>query len=428
MASIHKRTTRKGETRYDVKWRVDGTPRQRTFRRSVDAATFKREVEQQRLTGVSFDPKRSEMTLADYADQWLPSRRKLDGRPLAPRTLEMYRYELDRFILPTLGRYELGEIRVGHVKEWHTRLADTVSPMQAAKAYRLLRVIMNTAIEDERIISSPCKIRGAGVERSPERPFVDAEIVLQLADAIEHRYRALVLLAGFGGLRLGELLGLRRQDLRLETSQVRVEVQAVELKNGDRIVTAPKTDAGRRSVSVPTTVSAALAEHLDRYTGPAPDDPVFTGPLSDGLRRATFYTAWKRAVDATGQRGIHLHDLRHAAGTLAAQQGATQRELMARLGHASPVAAQRYQHAAERRDAVIADALQAVIDAAARVGEPQERPLPNPAFSGPAGYSRDETSETPFEASKEDPENTLPPGVLPRASDGNRTRVLSLGS
>lgn len=128
---------------------------------------------------------------------------------------------------------------------------------------------------------------------------------------------------------------------------------------------------------------------MARFTGPRPDDPVFTGPLSEGLRRATFYTEWKKAMMATGQTGLHLHDLRHAAGTLAAQHGATQRELMARLGHASPAAAQRYQHAAERRDAVIADALQAVIDAASRLKEPEPRPLLNPSVSGVEGFWRD---------------------------------------
>jgi integrase len=113
---------------------------------------------------------------------------------------------------------------------------------------------------------------------------------------------------------------------------------------------------------------------------------VFTGPPSEGLRRAAFYTEWKRAMIATGQTGLPLHDLRDAAGTLAAQQGATQRELTARLGHASAAAAQRYQHAAERRDAVLADALQAVIDGASRLKEPEPRPLLNPSVSGVEGF------------------------------------------
>ena len=340
----------------------------------------------------------------------------------------MYRYQLDRFIVPALGHRAIGDIRVGDVRTWHARIADEVSPLQAAKSYRLLRAMLNTAVEDERIPVNPCRIRGGGVERSPERPFVDAEIVLRLSDAIEDRYRALVLLAGFGGLRLGELLGLRRCDVLADRSQVRVAVQAVELKSGERIVTAPKTDAGSRTVSLPTSVTAALVRHIDRYTGPDLDDPVFTGPLSEGLRRATFYTAWSRAVTACGQRGLHLHDLRHAAGTLAAQQGATQRELMARLGHSSPAAAARYQHAAERRDAVIADALQAVIDAAGRLPNPVSRPqLDNADF--PAALSTRYVGPDGASAFVlEDPENGPLPGLSSRASDGNRTRVLSLGS
>ena len=428
MAHIQKRKLASGEVRYDVRWRVNGKFRQRAFKRSADATTFLREVERQDLTGVSYDPKRAEMTLRAYAEEWLPARRKVDGRPLAPKTIEWYRYALDRFVLPPLGDSALGDIRVGHVRQWHCHIADTVSPMQAAKAYRLLRVILNTAVEDERIITNPCKIRGAGVERSPERPFVDAEVVLQIAQAIDRRYSALLLLAGFGGLRLGELLGLRRRDVLCDQSQVRVELQAVELRHRERIITPPKTAAGRRTVWLPASVNTALAEHLARFTGPGPDDPVFTGPLSEGLRRATFYTEWKKAIAATGQTGLHLHDLRHAAGTLAAQQGATMRELMARLGHASPAAAQRYQHAAERRDAVIADALQTVIDAASRIVEPSPRSQPDPSVSRVEGFWRDFPAEGTEHTLSGDPESDPLPGVLRRASDGNRTRVLSLGS
>lgn len=321
----------------------------------------------------------------------------------------------------------LGEIRVGHVRQWHTQIAERVSPMQAAKAYRLLRVIMNTAVEDERIATSPCKIRGASVERCSERPLVDAEVVLRIVAAIEDRYSALVLLAGFGGLRLGELLGLRRSDILADLSQVRVRMQVVELKSGERIETPPKTAAGRRTVFLPLAVIEALSDHMAAFTGPDAEDPVFTGPLSEGLRRATFYTAWARAVQDVGERGLHLHDLRHAAGTMAAQQGATMRELMARLGHASSAAALRYQHAAERRDAVIADALQTVIDAARAAGEHRNDRTESPASKSAAGWMRDASPDGPDPDTPSGAKNRLPPALLPRASDENRTRVLSLG-
>ncbi len=80
-----------------------------------------------------------------------------------------------------------------------------------------------------------------------------------LARAIDPRYRALVLLAGFGGLRLGELLAPKANDFDPECGIVRVEKQAVELRDGTRIVTAPKTEAIRRVVHLPAAVSGALS-------------------------------------------------------------------------------------------------------------------------------------------------------------------------
>jgi integrase len=89
------------------------------------------------------------------------------------------------------------------------------------------------------------------VERSPERPFIDAEIVLRLAAVIDERYCALVLLAGFGGLRLGEVLGLRRRDIDPAHSQVRVEQQTVELRGGERITPPPRPTPAAGSSTCP---------------------------------------------------------------------------------------------------------------------------------------------------------------------------------
>ena len=73
---------------------------------------------------------------------------------------------------------------------------------------------------------------------------------------------------------------------------------------------------------------------------------------------------WLPAAKAAGLAGLRFHDLRHTAGTLAARTGATTKELMARLGHASPQASMIYQHAAEDRDRRIADGLDAMAEEA----------------------------------------------------------------
>ena len=95
-----------------------------------------------------------------------------------------------------------------------------------AKAYRLLKAIMNTAVDDGRIRRNPCRIKGASQETSPERPVLTVAQVYALAEAIDRRYRALVLLAAFGSLRWGELAALRRSDIDLTNRTIRVDSAA----------------------------------------------------------------------------------------------------------------------------------------------------------------------------------------------------------
>ena len=72
------------------------------------------------------------------------------------------------------------------------------------------------------------------------------------------------------------------------------------------------------------------------------------------MRRATLYTAWRRATSSVGITGLRFHDLRHTGNTLAAATGASTKELMSRMGESSSRAALIHQHATQDRDAVIA--------------------------------------------------------------------------
>ena len=284
----------------------------------------------------------------------------MKGRPLAPKTLELYRVLLRAHIEPTFSSRQLGAITPGAVRRWHAKVSSDSSAMSAAKSYRLLRAILATAVADGLIQANPCRVRGAGMERSVERPIVGPELVLELADAIGARWNVLVLLAGFGGLRLGELLALRRRHVDLAAGTVTVEEQMVSLDGGRRLLTEPKTEAGRRVVALPHLVLDSLAEHLDGI-GEDPDSLLFPAAGGGLLPTTTFYKHWRRARHQVGHDELHLHDLRHAAGTLAAWTGATERELMARLGHANPAASRRYQHAARDRDRAIAAGLNVIL-------------------------------------------------------------------
>jgi integrase len=142
---------------------------------------------------------------------------------------------------------------------------------------------------------------------------------------------------------------------------VRVDKSAAELQHGERIIGPPKTRAGVRTVAIPPHVVPLIEEHLSAFTGPNDADLVFVGTLGQPVRRASFYTAWLRVTATCGPSGLRYHDLRHTGATLAAATGASTRELMARLGHASADAALRYQHATADRDQAIARALSGLV-------------------------------------------------------------------
>ena len=125
------------------------------------------------------------------------------------------------------------------------------------------------------------------------------------------------------------------------------------LENGQVVVGPPKTDAGRRSISIPPHLVPAVADHLDRFTGRGEDAPLFTGVKGGPLRAFMLHNAWELARAAVGLDHLHFHDLRHSGNTWAATTGASTRELMVRMGHASSLAALRYQHATRDRDRAI---------------------------------------------------------------------------
>ena len=198
--------------------------------------------------------------------------------------------------------------------------------------------------------------------RAPSGRFATIAEVMALADSVGDRYRALVFLATFAGLRLGELAGLRRKDIDLLHGTVTVEQTVQGLADGSLVVGPPKSDAGRRTIAIPEPIFGDIDRHLAAFTEADPDALVFAGERGGPLRRNNWNHRWRAAVQAVGVPQLHFHDLRHTGNVLAAATpGVSIKDLMSRMGHASPAAALRYQHATKDRDATIARALAALI-------------------------------------------------------------------
>lgn len=348
-------------------------PAPETFASKADAEVWLTRKEVEIRDGEWIDPDLGKVLFEIYAAGLVRD------QVLRPRTDELYRGLLRNHLLPTFGKRPIGEIREAEVRRWHKeRLmagpleSRPFGPVTVAKAYRLLHAIMATAADDGLIRRNPCRIKGAGQEDSPERPVVPVPVLVELFNLIPVRYRAMLLLATFANLRFGELAGLHRGDIDLDRCSVRVARSLVQMNDGRLFEDEPKSRAGRRAVSFPREIAPELRWHLERFVEPGGDSLVFVGPKGGRLRRSNFNIIWRKARDAVGLPGLHLHDLRHTGNTMAAATGASLRELMERMGHSSPRAALIYQHATRERDQAIAAAMGEVFASAG--GRAQPRP------------------------------------------------------
>jgi integrase len=366
-----------------------------TYERKSDAVRVLAELERQsQAAGGRLDAGKSKIKLEDYADRWLKQHPRL-----RPHTADVYSSLLRRHVLPQLGPIPLARLDTATMREWRAaRLQAGVSPTMVAKSYRLLRAILNTVVtEDELIASNPCRIKGAGEERTTERPVLSLDQLYALVDRLPDRWRAFVLLKTFASLRWGEITALTRDDLDLEHRTVRVRRQFITVPGGLELG-PPKSRAGIRLVSFPAGVLPELEHHLATYSSSDVDGLVFVNEHGNPLCRGSFNRAvhCRQVCTDIGVPHLHLHDLRHTGNTFAAQSGASLRDLMTRMGHDSPAAALIYQHSSRVADEAIADAL----DARLRQRLTQQT-TPSASSSGPAegpGWTRGPLRNDPSSA------------------------------
>lgn len=246
------------------------------------------------------------------------------------------------------------DVTPARVRRWHEHAARSTGATALAQSYRLLRSILNVAIEDGAIPVNPCRLpKAASPEPATPARALTASEVQQLADALPARYRALALVLGFGGLRFGEGTALRRRDVSPDGS-----VLTVERSQRSGVVGSPKTSAGVRTVALPAFVADALALHLETHVPSGLDALVFGTASGHFLARSNASSMFRRAAEKAGLPPTRVHWLRHTGATLAAAvPGVSTKDLQARLGHSSSAAALRYQHAVSTRDSDIARAL-----------------------------------------------------------------------
>ena len=304
-----------------------------------------------------------------YSEIWLQNRR------LKPRTVSHYKSLLDHQ-LKDWSTVAVKDIRPEMVRDWYGHL-DQKRPTLRAHAYGLLRAILATAVEDGLLVANPCHIRGAGSAKRVHKvkPATLAELEI-LVNSMPEPYKMMTLLAGWCALRFGELVELRRKDIDLANGVIHIRRGAVRV-DGEVLIGTPKSESGIRDVAIPPHLLPGLKSHMSRNITGGKEGLLFPNIEGGTLSPTSLYgkapyvdvegrthAGWgfyKARVDA-GRPDLRWHDLRHTGAVLAASTGATLAELMGRLGHSTPGAALRYQHAAEGRDQIIANALSALAE------------------------------------------------------------------
>lgn len=297
-------------------------------------------------------------TLGDFLRSWiagLPDARK----PPRPRTVEHYRYVVDRYLIPGLGTVRLDRLSPRVLQGW----VDADRSRSAAHHYAVLRRALNVAVRQHIISSNP-----ALAVEAPERdeftgsPLTEAEAraLMTATDRLAPLWR----LAIDSGLRESELLGLAWEDVDLDAGTLTLRAQLYRDGKTWALV-PPKTKREQPLNLAPSTVSA-LREHKRKMAAERTPEwryhgLVFVTPKGEPIGRSDVLRAFHAACDAVGIARRRFHDLRGSTASILQDEGIPEHVRMARLGHVTTAMARHYAGQSDRLDRDAAMALERVL-------------------------------------------------------------------
>lgn len=335
----------------------------RSFERKIDAERWLRDQNQARDRGEWIDPRAAEERFDTVADAWLATRRNSRAATTRARDESVMR----NLVVPHLGEFQLREIKPEVVVEWITTLVEDEekAPATVTKAYHLAAGALDWAVETGRIGRNPARLPSVRrdalpkIEKHRKMRILDLDEISELADAIDPRFRALILMAGHTGLRWGEAVGLKAKYLDLNGRTIEVAGTLAEVAG--RVTYQPmtaKTKTSRRQVAISRMLADVLRDHLAEHPVVG-DGFVFTAPEGGELRRTHFRTRyWRPAVKASVGLPLTFHDLRHSHASILARQGFHPKVVADRLGHKSVmVTLDTYSHLFPGMDREVADRL-----------------------------------------------------------------------
>jgi integrase len=262
---------------------------------------------------------------------------------IRPRTYDRYRSDIDRHILPAIGRYRLDKLRPAHlVSLYNVKAAEGLSGASVRHLHAVIRRALNVAIKWQLIAVNPASLvdspRAAQHEITPLTAD-EAQRLIKAAKGDRMEARWLVGLAL--GMRQGEALGLWWDDLDLDAGLLRVRRALQRRRGGGLVFADPKTQRSKRTIPLPAQLADALREHQARQEQERTaagslwrgSPCVFTTPIGTPVDPRNDFREFKKLLDRGGLPSVRLHDLRHTAASLLLAQNVPARVVMEILGH-----------------------------------------------------------------------------------------------
>ena len=303
--------------------------------------------------------------------------------PISPKTAERHRELLENQIAPHLGDARVQKLTTLDIETWHSTLRTNgrkdgkggLSDRTILHAHRLLSKTLDDAVRHNLVHRNVASIQGApgvnGASVEEVAILEEAQIKDLLTKLAGHPMYAGVVTALFTGLRRGELLALRWQNVDFDEKTIRVREALEETKKHGIRFKAAKTKSGRRDVTLPNIVLNTLREHRRRQLelrvvlglGKMPDDALlFSTPDGQPKSPRAFSADWADMAERIGMPDITVHGLRHTHASQLIDAGIDVVKISKRLGHANPnITLTVYAHLFRKRDDKAADAINAAL-------------------------------------------------------------------
>jgi integrase len=331
----HKVTTSNGEPRYVVRFREpSGRPTEKWFKTRGEAEQFWKDNAAAIARRQWIDPRAARQTLSEVVKRWRaanPAKRA--------STLAADNSALEVHILPTLGARAIGSLTPADLQGVVTAMSLTLKPRTVRRNYGVLRAVLHFAEQSDFIGRSPCRgVKLPGVAPT-RRPVVSADDVAKIALELGDEYGAMAWLGAVLGLRWGEVAALRVGRIDTLRGTLTVAEAVSRSATGTPVLGVPKSDAGYRTLSIPSALCEIISECLAArgLTGADAEALIFTAPDGGTLHYSNWrQRVWAPACERAGLRGIGFHDLRRANATALVADGVDLKTAQTRLGHSDP--------------------------------------------------------------------------------------------